>query len=304
MWMAQKITMLDISYYKTIDLCQQLFVLFIWFYMWHYSICWLFLIDTQEYCERDRSQSFSILCLRKSERQAGSASVNPVWNGIRRTGSVTNLITTRGSSTTPRLGTTSYCSLKSLCLHPREMFFTFFVNDVKDIDTVTHKVTLDIVMELSWHDTRLACPTFVQVTFVFFEAKMRNRLWDIQVPKCPLYLGSMVWRPQFQIEGLSKMEVKEVFEKKSWTTELRQKDRYVTDSITFDITLSCPMGFATFPFDQQICNLEVVSAVPKMKLENLKVDIKDTSGEAQDFHIQVQGNTQRCIEDFCSHQSN
>ena len=77
------------------------------------------------------------------------------------------------------------------------------------------------------------------------------------------------------------MEVKEVFEKKSWTTELRQKDRYVTDSITFDITLGCPMGFATFPFDQQICNLEVVSAVPKMKLENLKVDIKDTSGEVQ-----------------------
>ena len=85
----------------------------------------------------------------------------------------------------------------------------------------------------------------------------------------------MVWRPQFQIEGLSKMEVKEVFEKKSWTTELRQKDRYVTDSITFDITLGCPMSFTSFPFDQQICNLEVVSAVPKMKLENLKVDIKE-----------------------------
>ena len=110
----------------------------------------------------------------------------------------------------------------------------------------------------------------------------------------------MVWRPQFQIEGLSKMEVKEVFEKKSWTTELRHKDRYVTDSITFDITLGCPMSFTRFPFDQQICNLEVVSAVSKMKLENQKVDIKDTSTKVQDFHIQVQGNTQRCIEDFCS----
>ena len=147
--------------------------------------------------------------------------------------------------------------------------FTFFVNDVKDIDTVMHKVTLDIVMEISWHDTRLGCPTFVQA------------------PKCPLYYGSMLWRPQFQIEGLSKMEVKEVFEKKSWTTELRHKDRYVRDSITFDITLGCPMSFTTFPFDQQICNLEVVSTVPKMKLENQKVGIKDASRGVQDFQIQV-----------------
>ena len=165
------------------------------------------------------------------------------------------------------------------------MFFTFFVNDVKDIDTAMHKVTLDIVMEISWQDTRLGCPTFVQVTFVFIEAKKGNQL---QVPKCPLYYGSMVWRPQFQVEGLSKMEVKEVFDQKSWTTELRHKDRYVTDSITFDITLGCPMSFTRFPFDQQICNLEVVTAVPKMRLENRKVDIKDMSTEVQDFHIQVQ----------------
>ena len=108
------------------------------------------------------------------------------------------------------------------------------------------------------------------------------------MPRCPLYYGSKVWRPQFQIEGLSKMEVKEVFEKKSWTTELRQKDRYVTDSITFDITMGCPMTFTTFPFDQQKCDLEVVSTVPKMKLENRKVDIRDMSTEVQDFHIQVQ----------------
>ena len=87
-----------------------------------------------------------------------------IWNGILITGYVTNLTTTSGSLTMLHLGTTSYPIYFAYVFNPRDMFFTFFVNDVKDIDTAMHKVTLDIVMEISWQDTRLACPTFVKVT--------------------------------------------------------------------------------------------------------------------------------------------
>ena len=97
-----------------------------------------------------------------------------IWNGILSTGYVTNLTTTSGSLTMLHLGTNSY-RIYNYVFNPREMFFTFFVNDVKDIDTAMHKVTLDIVMEISWHDTRLACPTFLKVT-TFFKTKIRNQL--------------------------------------------------------------------------------------------------------------------------------
>ena len=90
--------------------------------------------------------------------------MNLIWNGILITGYVTNLTTTSGSLTMLHLGTTSYTIYVTYVFNPREMFFTFFLNDVKDIDTAMHKVTLDIVMEISWHDTRLACPTFIKVS--------------------------------------------------------------------------------------------------------------------------------------------
>ena len=39
----------------------------------------------------------------------------------------------------------------------RNVNFTVMINDIEAIDTDKQRITLNVVLELSWHDTRISC---------------------------------------------------------------------------------------------------------------------------------------------------
>ena len=88
-----------------------------------------------------------------------------------------------------------------------------------------------------------------------------------------------LWIPALYIQKLNKMEMKKAFEhilainiiKKSPTLQ------YVMFYAEVEITLACSMSFKLFPFDQQVCELNIVdrrmSSVKELQMQTVKTTL-------------------------------
>ena len=106
-----------------------------------------------------------------------------------------------------------------------------------------------------------------------------------QVSSCPLDWG-LVWKPRPHPTGASKIDLKEVFGQNDMTMTLYERNSTVVWKSKFDITVSCPMRFTSFPFDKQRCNLEIrlpEIMTPRLLRFSLKDSLKDTLG----YNVQV-----------------
>ena len=70
------------------------------------------------------------------------------------------------------------------------------------------------------------------------------------------------------------------------TMTLYERNNTVVWKSNFDITVSCPMSFTSFPFDKQTCSLQMrlpEIMTPRLLHFDLKDSLKDTLG----YNVQV-----------------
>ena len=79
------------------------------------------------------------------------------------------------------------------------------------------------------------------------------------------------------------MNLKEVLGKKDIKTNFHQNNNTMVVAGGVSMTLSCSMTFTSFPFDTQICHLEL--RLPDMTPKLLGVKLEDT--DALGYNVQV-----------------
>ena len=127
----------------------------------------------------------------------------------------------------------------------------FYLTDIKEVDTDHHHVTFDVGLIMRWRDMRITCKNQVSVTNMPIFIVL-----SLQVSRCsvPLTILPEIWKPIPLTYRLKNQ--------KDGALQLLELSRNATKNViaktTSDITLSCPMDFSKFPFDQQSCKFEMI----------------------------------------------
>ena len=149
----------------------------------------------------------------------------------------------------------------------RYIWAGFYLSDVKEVDTDHQHVTIDLGLMLTWRDTRVYCRNQVVKVLDILNTNMlliynalKSRFYHPthrKVRKCSAPLTSLtdLWRPMpltYRLKNKKEGAVQ--------ILELNKEDEFnnVFAKTTSDITLSCPMDFRKFPFDQQQCTFEMI----------------------------------------------
>ena len=82
------------------------------------------------------------------------------------------------------------------------------------------------------------------------------------------------------------MDIKEVFGQEIIRTVLNQENHTVTFYPKADITIGCQMDFASFPFDQQKCTLEM-EIQRDVALSNSGAHLKNSSADILGYWMKV-----------------
>ena len=155
--------------------------------------------------------------------------------------------------------------------------------DVGKVDTDSNSLTLDLALKLYWVDNRVSCRDREQFCLV-----VDKQIMD------------MVWKPTLYIEKLKNFKLK----KCQNTVEDMGVD--MTGNVTklfhyseAEVTVSCPMSFTWYPFDQQLCrfNMFELNLEPVEKFQLLLHRNTDFGSYYQDTFQPANTDYQFTIED-------
>ena len=140
-----------------------------------------------------------------------------------------------------------YQNLSEIAL-PWTFTYDNWVMEITEVDDKRQRISFIMYFSVEWYDPRIV----IKLNSTIWKDSIGNMKYRLELP-----LGTDVWIPDLDIDGLRSFNVKRIHTKMAVLTLTSRKN--LKYAVYADVSVTCNMNFTHFPFDEQFCEFLVTS---------------------------------------------